>query len=273
MKFKKKGLFVVLVFSLVLFFGVCLNLHYSLAEEATEEITKIDNQNFPDEVFREYISENADKNKDGFLTKGEIDNVLVVRVSNLELSDLHGIELFTSLKELYCEKTNLETLNISSQNLKKLLASNSKIKEANISCPKLETLDLSNNGLHYLDLSKNTSLKNVSLGNQTIDLRSNGSFHVYAFFYNLCASFKKTQVKNLKLDEKGGGSAYKLKIDDNKLWIPYKIHYKPNPLIPAIPIPISYKIYAVSYDYRVPYGNGQEALMHVKFPSISVGLS
>ncbi len=268
MKINKKNLSAVLVFSLVLFFGVCLNLHYSLAEEANEENTTpvymengiinfadlgyqfdkisdvkingkllpqtaflfydqcinlnavginytdneidtltftyenetielnitpdimsttymiyINKQNFPDEVFREYISENADKDKDGFLTKKEISDIKSIDFEGHFASDLpgdkskqikslKGINIFENLENLTINNNVFKTLDLTGLvNLKNIFVHNSGI--CNVkgldSCTKLETLNLSNNNLSNIDLSKNTSLKSLNLSSNHLN--------------------------------------------------------------------------------------------------------
>lgn len=58
---------------------------------------EINSENFPDEVFREYVSDNFDKNNDGKLSKKELapdsDGRLAIKVGMIT-SDLTGIEFF-----------------------------------------------------------------------------------------------------------------------------------------------------------------------------------
>ena len=72
----------------------------------------IDELNFPDERFREYLI-NEPFGRDRVLTEKEIAGITTLDVSDLGISDLKGIEYFTALKKLLCYKNNLTELNLS----------------------------------------------------------------------------------------------------------------------------------------------------------------
>lgn len=72
----------------------------------------IDELNFPDERFREYLI-NEPFGRDRVLTEEEIAGITTLDVSDLGISDLKGIEYFTALKKLLCYKNNLTELNLS----------------------------------------------------------------------------------------------------------------------------------------------------------------
>ena len=74
-------------------------------EEPVTEVA-INAENFPDEVFRNYILENIDADEDGILDS-EIQSITSLDLSEKGISDLTGIEYFTNLQELYCYKNNL----------------------------------------------------------------------------------------------------------------------------------------------------------------------
>ena len=52
--------------------------------------------NFPDEVFREYISENFDTDSDGYLDDDENSSITTIEISGKGLTDISGVENFTS---------------------------------------------------------------------------------------------------------------------------------------------------------------------------------
>ena len=65
----------------------------------------IDEEEFPDPVFRAYVSENVDANKDGKLSQDELDSVTTIDISNVarndaRVSDLTGIGHFRGLHTL-----------------------------------------------------------------------------------------------------------------------------------------------------------------------------
>lgn len=84
------------------------------SEIPTEESPDIiiNEENFPDEKFREYLM-NEPYGKDGVLTEEEISGITTLDVSNMGISDLKGIEYFTALKKLLCYKNHLTCLNLS----------------------------------------------------------------------------------------------------------------------------------------------------------------
>ena len=73
----------------------------------------IDEQNFPDAVFRAYVSENYDTDHDGSLTPGERRAVKECLVSRKEIQSLQGIEHFPNLEKLDCSLNPLRRLNVS----------------------------------------------------------------------------------------------------------------------------------------------------------------
>ena len=178
---------------------VCVGLDPLPDEYASKEFTiqiglPIDSTNFPDKVFREYISSYVDSDRDGFLSISEIasrTSLYLGKSSSAseseKISSLEGIEYLTALKTLYCDynklteidlskNTALTSLNCANNQLKKLnLANNKELKTLNCNNNSLLELDISNNleltllrcysnSLVKLDLSKNSKLSNVYLG-------------------------------------------------------------------------------------------------------------
>lgn len=147
---------------------------------------EISEKNFPDEIFRTYVKEQFDEDKDGFLSESERDGVENIDVSSevnsgKKISSLQGIGFFTELQSLYCNYNDLTKLDlsknekliyldchsnrISSLNLKKcsdllqLSCARNKLTALDVSMfPNLEHLDCSENLLSSLDLSANTKL-------------------------------------------------------------------------------------------------------------------
>ena len=64
----------------------------------------INSKNFPDKVFREYVSENFDKDNNGSLSDAEIQAITYIDVEKYGISDLKGIELFVKLSYLNCDR-------------------------------------------------------------------------------------------------------------------------------------------------------------------------
>ena len=108
-----------------------------------EEIT-INGTNFPDEVFRNYISVNFDINKNNILSDTEINEVKQINVSSTNLNykeiyNLQGIAYFTNLEVLDCSDNKLISLDLSKN-----------IKLIEVYCE--------NNQLANLDTGDNTTL-------------------------------------------------------------------------------------------------------------------
>lgn len=134
MKFKK---------IMVLFFSVFLAFGYNCAADAGEKEVEIDEINFPDEIFRAYVADNLDVNDDMALDQTEIEAVKEIDVSETQIQDMQGIEIFTGLEYLNCSNTNISKLNTG--------------KMTN-----LETLDCHSTRISQLDVDRNPVLKQLS---------------------------------------------------------------------------------------------------------------
>lgn len=154
-------------------------------QAAVEGIT-IDEEHFPDKLFRDYIKKYIDVNSDGLLSQEEVLNTTMISIdkSNQEynsIKDLKGIEIFSNLEKIYCIYTSLERIDVSNNyklntlqlidseisnvdlsrniELEDLICSSSNIKELDISNnAKLKYLDCSDTEITKLDVSKNTEL-------------------------------------------------------------------------------------------------------------------
>ena len=73
----------------------------------------INETNFPDDIFRSYVSEIFDQNGDGILSPDEIENAISIDCSWKGISSLKGIEYFTAINTLYCGHNQLTALDVS----------------------------------------------------------------------------------------------------------------------------------------------------------------
>ena len=74
----------------------------------------VDAEHFPDEAFRQFISDSKiDRDNNKALSPEEVAQATEIRVGNRSISSLQGIEYFTSLKILYCSLNQLTTLDVS----------------------------------------------------------------------------------------------------------------------------------------------------------------
>ena len=130
----------------------------SFAMHAKASNVSINESNFPDTQFRNYISEEFDSDGNGVIKDSEIAEITWISCDGKGIYDLKGIEYFTALEGLYCCNNRISSLDLSSNK-------------------SLEYLECYNNRLTGLNLSNNTSLKmlycydnqlsSLSLGNNT----------------------------------------------------------------------------------------------------------
>ena len=144
---------------------------------AAEEVD-INETNFPDEIFRSFVSNAIDGNGDGILSEDEINDKTVFMFSTDGTIDLTGIEYFTALEELYCYNCKLGKLDLSKNiNLKTLECSGNGLTELDVTgLTKLVELTCEDNELTELDISKNRNLEKLECGKNRlteIDLSNN----------------------------------------------------------------------------------------------------
>ena len=129
-----------------------------------ENVVLLDDTNFPDQTFREYIVVEFDSDGDSALTEAEIMQVKTIDISDKYVFNLQGLAYFTELTELNCSnRSSLYALDVSSNTkLTSLNCSNTAITHLDLSQNKqLISLDFSKSDLAYLDLTENTKLENV----------------------------------------------------------------------------------------------------------------
>ena len=121
---------------------------------------EISEANFPDATFRNYISSNIDRDKDGWLYEDEFAEVTEINVSGKGIKSLKGIEYFTELTVLNCSQNNLATLDVSNNtNLEQLDCSQCNLAELDVSHNKeLGRLYCQDNQLTELDVFNNKNL-------------------------------------------------------------------------------------------------------------------
>ena len=100
----------------------------------------LNSTNFPDPVFRTYISGLTGVSVGGTISDAVIAEVKEIDVKNMEVSSLKGVEYFTALEDLDCSKNNLTSIDISKNVL-------------------LQYFICSSNNISSLDVTKNTNLQ------------------------------------------------------------------------------------------------------------------
>ena len=87
------------------------------AEATADGSVEINETNFPDATFREYVSTQFDLDGDGSLSASEIEIASGIFVSSRGIESLKGIEYFTELEALYCNSNQLTSLDVSKTQL------------------------------------------------------------------------------------------------------------------------------------------------------------
>ena len=134
------------------------------ADPVGSEFVEINDTNFPDPVFQQYVKDNIDTadttsgQKDGRLSKAERDAVTTISIDNQNCTDLTGIAYFANLTTLRCQHNGLKELN---------LKDNEKLTELNCSYNQLTTLDVSKNAKLRILECTNNGMEELNLGDIT----------------------------------------------------------------------------------------------------------
>ena len=114
----------------------------------------INEDNFPDPNFRDYIKTSKASGRD-VLTVEQQRNVTAIEINNKGVSDLKGIEAFPNLKELNCGNNSIQKLDLrQNPELEKLICNTNQLTQLDLSKnPKIYHLICSGNQLKQLDVS------------------------------------------------------------------------------------------------------------------------
>ncbi len=135
----------------------------------------INEKNFPDENFRDYVAGEWDKNQDKYFSPSEIANAKWITCDNLwdgqPIKSLKGIEYFTEIWELSCVYNDLTTIDLShNKKLSYLNCHHNKLKELDVSgLPLLKTFYCGHNALPSIDVSKNEKLEDFDCQDNHLD--------------------------------------------------------------------------------------------------------
>ena len=151
----------------------------------------IDKETFPCPIFREYIKENFDLSKDGYLSEYEIFNAREISFSDTGPSDLTGIKIFTSLKKLSV---------INSQYLKTVdLSGLKKLEELYLSRD-FENINIEGcTGLRMIDVNGNKNLKSIDLSYcpELTYLSVNGCSQIESLDLSKCPKIRILRAYNM----------------------------------------------------------------------------
>ncbi len=171
----------------------------------------IDASNFPDKEFRAYVRQ-YDIDGDGTLSDAEIEAVTGMVVRGRSVSDLKGIEFFSSLTMLNCNQNELTSLDLRGNPALEFLSCGSNhLTELILSGnPSLMELDCKGNELAALDISGNPYLSILDCSKNrltALDVSGNPYLYILTCFEN--------QLETLNVDMNPGMSM--LECYDNPL--------------------------------------------------------
>ena len=192
--FNMKGFFKKAIFALLA--GVVICGAFFVRETKANDVA-VDEVNFPDEIFRNYVTKYADADNDGFLSAEERSSVKKINTDKYvdkyysepgtHISSLKGIEYFSELTFLNCRRNWIDTLDISkNKKLERVSCAADNIKTLLLpETATLKYLNCSGNSIEKLDVSKCPNLevltcyfsdiKSIKLGKniKTLDLYHN----------------------------------------------------------------------------------------------------
>lgn len=131
----------------------------------------INDECFPDAVFREYVSSQFDTNHDGSLSDDEANAVSEISLERMGVESLTGIEIFKSLSVLRCQYNKIQNIDVSSNLiLQELLLEENQLSSIDVSNNiHLTKLWCGFNSIRNIDLSNNTDLKELSVQYDEMD--------------------------------------------------------------------------------------------------------
>lgn len=159
----------------------------------------------PDNNFEAFLEANGMGNgvpNDDYVTTANISGVSSLICGGYSISDMTGIEDFTSLSTLYCFDNNLTALDVTNApGLSDLRCYNNDILALDLSnCNFLSTLLCFNNSLTSIDLSNNTFLTDLSIYDNflsNLDVTNNTQLSMFMCYDNQITSLDLSQNSNL----------------------------------------------------------------------------
>ncbi len=185
--------------------------------DLSESSILINDTNFPDANFREFVKTTYDKDENDKLTVPEILDATVMQCQNEEISNFTGIGNFTGLKELYCYGNELTMpLDLSNNTkLERLACNDCGLTSLNLNAnTALQYLDCDDNSITSLDLSKNPELNHLwcegNAGLAELDISKNpyllravqnGECDTSFAFYDLYYDYSESPYCELRVDK------------------------------------------------------------------------
>lgn len=163
----------------------------------------INEKNFPDKNFRDYVAGEWDKNHDNCFSPSEIAKATWISCDNREIDSLEGIQFFTEIWLLECYYNNLKTIDLS--NNKKLSYINchhNQLKELDVSgLPLLKTFYCGHNELPSINVRKNEMLEDFDCQDNhldTLDVSQNKELVKLGCGHNNLTELDVSENKKLK---------------------------------------------------------------------------
>ena len=130
----------------------------------------IDGKNFPDMIFRMYIMDQIDTDKNLILSGEEL-AIDKLNVGTQGITDLRGIEFFRKLTFLNCASNSLTKLDLrNNSKLEDLYCGNNDIKDLDLTgCTELRHLSCYGNELLSLDLTNNSKIETLICNDNHLD--------------------------------------------------------------------------------------------------------
>ena len=202
--------------------ALTMSMGMGFSASAEDGELPITSEYFPDATFRSYVSENFDSNNDDVLSDAEISGVKIINVSSKNIQSLKGVEYFTALTKLDCNKNySLTTLDVSKN-------------------VKLWLLSCDSNQLTTLDVSNNTRLTNSNF-NCNGNIYDIGKIYGEYDLKNLPAGFDVSKASNWQgatlqngklTDFDGGTVSYDYDCGNNKK-ATFKLVYEEGDALPG----------------------------------------
>ena len=164
----------------------------------------INETNFPDTNFRQYVKDEFDKDGNEVLSADEIAAAKEISVEGNPITSFKGIEYFTALTSLECSRTKLTSLDTSHNKKLGYLRCNyiPDLTTLNVSQnTELKVLRCNDNALADLNLTNNTALEKLECGGNeftTLDLSKNTNLKYFGFFNGKLSSLDLTHNTNLE---------------------------------------------------------------------------
>ena len=168
----------------------------------------INEKNFPDKNFRDYVAGQWDTNHDNRFSPSEIAAAKWITCDNLwegqPIKSLKGIEYFTEIWELSCVYNDLTEIDLShNTKLEYVNCHHNKLEKLDVSgLPLLKTFYCGQNKLQSIDVSKNKQLKDFSCTENplnTLDVSQNTELEELACVGNNLTELDVSKNKNLKI--------------------------------------------------------------------------